>query len=300
MKKPLRGIVPPMVTPLLDRDTLDVAGLERLVEHILDGGVHGLFVLGTTGEAPSLGYSLRRELIERTCRQVRGRVPVLVGVTDTAFVESLRLGRWAAEAGADAVVLAAPYYFPAGQPELVEYVEHLAAELPLPVFLYNTPTMTKVVFEPGTLQVLLQNDRIAGVKDSSGDLAYFERLLSVARERPDWSVLIGPEHLLSQAVSRGGHGGVNGGANLRPRLFVDLYEAARTRDALRVAALQAEVLKLGRIYEIGQHTSAVIKGLKCALSLLGICDDFMAEPFRRFRSSERERVRELLDELAPA
>ena len=79
----LHGIVPPLITPLLGRDELDVAGLERLVEHILKGGVHGLFILGTSGEAPSLSYRLRRELIDRVSRQVKGRVPLLVGVTDT-------------------------------------------------------------------------------------------------------------------------------------------------------------------------------------------------------------------------
>ena len=77
---PLRGIIPPMVTPLSDRDTLDLAGLERLVEHIVAGGVHGLFILGTTGEGPSLSYRMRCELIERVCDQVGDRVPVLVGV----------------------------------------------------------------------------------------------------------------------------------------------------------------------------------------------------------------------------
>src|SRR5580658_8084483 len=96
----LRGIIPPIVTPLRSRDELDVAGLEGLIEHILAGGVHGLFVLGTTGEAPSLSYRLRRELIERACCQVAGRVPVLVGITDTAFVEAVHLARFAADAGA--------------------------------------------------------------------------------------------------------------------------------------------------------------------------------------------------------
>src|SRR4030042_1431961 len=80
---PLRGIIVPMVTPLLDHDKLDAAGLERLVEHVLAGGVHGLFILGTTGEAPSLSYRLRHELIDRVCEQVNGRVPALVGFTDT-------------------------------------------------------------------------------------------------------------------------------------------------------------------------------------------------------------------------
>jgi 4-hydroxy-tetrahydrodipicolinate synthase len=286
-----------MITPLMDRDVLDVAGLERLIEHVLAGGVHGVFILGTTGEAPSLSYRLRRELIERTCRQVRGRVPVLVGVTDTAFVESVNLARHAADAGATAMVLAPPYYFPAGQDELVEYVQHLVAELPLPVFLYNMPMMTKVVIEPDTIRRLRDQPRIMGVKDSSGDLAYFDQLLAISRERSDWSVLVGPEHLLAETVRRGGCGGVNGGANLCPRLFVDLFAAASRGDQARVAELQKRVQQLGALYQVGHHASAIIKGLKCALSLLGVCSDFMAEPFHRFRAPERERIRQMMQEL---
>lgn len=286
-----------MVTPLCQRDTLDVAGLERLLEHVLAGGVHGVFILGTTGEAPSLSYRLRRELITRTCRQVRGRVPVLVGITDTAFVESVALARFAAAEGARALVLAPPYYFPAGQPELLDYVQRLTAELPLPLFLYNMPQMTKVMFEPQTIRRLRDNDRIIGVKDSSGDLAYFDQLLALARERPDWSVLVGPEHLLPDAVRRGGHGGVNGGANLHPRLYVDLYQAACRGEAARIADLHEQVVQLGRIYRVGRHASAIIKGLKCALSLCGICDDFMAEPFERFHEPERAQIRQLLTDI---
>ena len=96
LPSPLRGIVPPLVTPLLDNDTLDAAGLDRLIEHVLAGGVHGLFILGTSGETPCLSYRLRRELITRVCRQVGTRVPVLVGVTDTSLTEALALARSAA------------------------------------------------------------------------------------------------------------------------------------------------------------------------------------------------------------
>jgi dihydrodipicolinate synthase/N-acetylneuraminate lyase len=88
LKSPMKGIVPPSVTPLIDNDTLDVEGHERLIEHTISGGVHGIFILGTTGEFASLSYKLRRELIERTCQLVNGRVPVLVGITDSAFSES--------------------------------------------------------------------------------------------------------------------------------------------------------------------------------------------------------------------
>src|ERR1039457_7001473 len=128
MKSPLTGIVPPMITPLRDRDELDAAGLEKLLEHMLSGGVSGLFILGTTGKGPSLSYRLRRELIERVCKQVNRRVPVLVGITDTAFAESVQLARFAADSGADAVVVAPPYYMPEGQPELQEWLDHLLPE----------------------------------------------------------------------------------------------------------------------------------------------------------------------------
>src|SRR5262245_13092169 len=118
LKVSLRGIIPPLITPLRDIAALDPAALERLIEHVLAGGVSGLFILGTTGEAPSLSGRLRRELIERVCRQVQLRVPVLVGVTDTSLAETLSLARHAAEAGAQAVVTSAPYYFAPSQLEL--------------------------------------------------------------------------------------------------------------------------------------------------------------------------------------
>ncbi|MBT3374274.1 MAG: dihydrodipicolinate synthase family protein [Lentisphaerae bacterium] len=294
-----RGIIPPLVTPLAGRDELDVEGLERLVEHVLAGGVHGLFMLGTTGEGPSLGYRLRREVIAEACRIASDRVPVLVGITDTAFVESLAMAECAADAGASAVVLAPPYYFPEGQPELLEYLHHLVPELPLPLFLYNMPMMTKVCFAPETVCQAMDIDGIVGIKDSSGDLGYFRKICAVARQRrPEWSLLMGTESFVAAAVELGAHGGVCGGANVAPRLFVDFYEAALARDEAGVAGLANKVADLGAIYGVGRHASSGIKGIKCALSVLGICSDFMAEPFHRFHDVEREQIHTDLEVLA--
>ena len=287
-----------MVTPLRARDELDVAGAERLIEHIVNGGVSGLFILGTTGEGPSLSYRLRRELITLACRQVRGRVPVLVGITDTAFVESVNLARHAADAGADALVLAPPYYLPPGQPELQEYVEHLAAELPLPLFLYNMPGLTKVQYEMECLRRAMDIPRIVGLKDSSNNMTYFKEALALLQHRPDWTLLVGPEERLAETVLAGGHGGVNGGANLFPKLYVQLYQAARAGDLPRTELLHAQVMQISQsLYRIGRHSSSIIKGIKCALACQGICDDFMAEPFHRFRAEERARVESCLPEL---
>ncbi len=298
LAQPLRGIIPPMVTPLLDRDTLDTTGLERLIEHVLAGGVHGLFILGTTGEAPSLSHRLRCEFIERVCDQVRGRVPVLVGITDTSFVESVNVAEKAAQAGAQALVLAPPYYFPAGQAELLEYLKHLVAELPLPLFLYNMPNRPKPVFEPAIVRAASELPGVVGLKDSSANMIYFHQLQYLLEDRPEFSLLIGPEQLLAEAILVGGHGGVCGGANLAPRLYVDLYEAALAKDLARVESLHKTMMRLhSTIYSVGHYESRFLKGLKCALSCLGICSDFLAEPFHRFREPERQMIQGYLDQL---
>jgi dihydrodipicolinate synthase/N-acetylneuraminate lyase len=291
MKSPLNGIIPPMVTPLRGRDELDLAGLERLIEHLLAGGVSGLFILGTTGEGPSLSYSLRRELINHVCRLVNMRVPILVGITDTSFVESVRVAGFAADAGAYAVVLAPPYYLPEAQPELQEYLDHLLPELPLPVFLYNMPALTKVPYDLVTIRRAMNNKRIIGLKDSSGDMAYFRGAAELIRRRRDWSLFIGPEEKLLESLQLGGNGGVSGGANIFPKLYVKLVEAYRAGDQPRAEALQTQIQRVSdALYQVGKHSSSIIKGIKCALACLGICDDFMAEPLHRFGAGERDLV----------
>ncbi len=295
---PLKGIIPPMITPLLNRDELDVAGLERLVERILAGGVRGLFILGTTGEAPSLSYRLRHELIDRVCRQVAGRVPILVGVTDTAFMESVNITEHAAQAGASAVVLSAPYYFPAGQPELLEYLSHLVPQLPLPVFLYNMPSHTKLAFEPDTVREAAAIPGIVGLKDSSANMTYFHFLQHKLANHPSFTLLVGPESLLAESVLLGGHGGICGGANMFPELYVKLYEAAESQNITRVVELHRHVMDIvTTIYSVGKYNSSIIKGIKCALSILGVCNDFMAEPFHRFRKEERSRIQTYLENV---
>lgn len=297
VKNDFRGIIPPLVTPLKSNQELDRAGLEKLVEHVLAGGVHGLFILGTTGEGPSLGEELKREMISRVCRQVGKRVPVLVAITDTSFTASLALAEHAADCGVSAAVIAPPYYFAPSQAELLEYLGHLAPQLPLPLFLYNMPSMTKVNIQPSTLRQAAEIKGIIGFKDSGGDMIRFHEYLCIMRELPDFPLLMGPEELLGESVLFGGHGGISGGANIFPSLYVEIYEAARDKNIGRVLAAQEKIFRLRRIYACGKYSSSYLKGVKCALSCMGICSDFMADPFHAFREAERLEVKRLLVEM---
>lgn len=296
-QRPYRGIIPPLVTPLSGADDLDEAGLKHLIDHLCGGGVHGLFILGTTGEAPSLSHRLRRNMIERSCTFTKKRLPVLVGVTDTAFVESVELAHHASECGADAVVVAPPYYLPPGQPELLEYLKDLISELPLPCMLYNMPPLTKVEIGTAVIEQLLSNDGIVGIKDSSGDMSYFHHIENLVHAKTNWSVLMGSELLMMDSVLSGGDGGVTGGANLFPRFFSAAWSAAENGDLKAVHRMQQTMIKLQQLYHIGQHASAGIKGIKCALEILGISSARMAEPFRAFNEPEKQAVASLLDTL---
>lgn len=296
-KSPLCGIIPPLVTPLKDNETLDIESLERLIEHLISGGVHGLFILGTTGEEQSLSYRIRKQVIEETCRINQGRLPVLVCITDTSIEESVKLANFAANCGAQGVVSAPPYYFSPAQAELIQFYEELVAQLPLPLFLYNMPSHVKVNFAPTTIHRIAQNPQVVGFKDSSANAVYFQSVMHIMKDRPDFSMLVGPEEITGECVLMGGHGGINGGANMFPELYVSMYNAAKAGNLQEVRRLQPYIMQISQsIYTVGQHGSSYLKGLKCALSLLGVInDDFVASPFYKFNSPEREKIRQALD-----
>ncbi len=298
-QSPLSGIIPPLVTPLKGNDTLDIESLERLIEYLIAGAVHGLFILGTTGEEQSLSYRLRQQMIRETCRINNNRLPVLVCITDTSIVESIKLAQLAADCGASGVVSAPPYYFATGQPELAEFYETLVPQLPLPVFLYNMPSHTKVNFAPATIHRIAANEQVVGFKDSSANTVYFQSVMYAMKERPDFAMLVGPEEVTGECVLLGAHGGINGGANMFPELYVSMYNAAKAGNLAEVKRLQQFIMQISvSVYTVGQHGSSYLKGLKCALSLLGIIDDdFVAAPFNKFNEPERDKVRQALAAL---
>jgi 4-hydroxy-tetrahydrodipicolinate synthase len=290
------GVVPPLITPLADRDQLDIPAFTRLIDHHITGGANTLFLLGTTGELASLSPRTRRDVITRGARHIAGRVPFVVGITDLSLPESLALASHAMVAGAAAVVVTVPYYLPPTQDELVTYVQTIAREQPLPILLYNIPVLTKVAFEVETVRRLADVDKVIGIKDSSGELQYLRDVAATAR--PDWSLLVGAARLFTASIEAGLHGCVPGPANIAPRLFADLYAALTANDAPRAAALQARVDRVSSISRItGSRVPDGIRGIKTALNLMGIGNGQMAHPFQPATPDQRDQIRAILLEL---
>jgi 4-hydroxy-tetrahydrodipicolinate synthase len=240
------GVVPPLCTPLTEDGEVDTASLERLTAFQLDAGVHGLFVGGSTGEIAQLTDAARDTALRTVVRTAAGQVPVLAGAIDTGTLRVLEHARRAQALGADAVVVTAPFYVGVGEQEVRAHYELLHAALELPVVAYDIPSNVGYKLPPGLVAELAQAKVIAAVKDSSGDLEGFRRVLD-GTAGSGAGCLTGSETLADLAMASGADGIVPGLGNVDPHGYVRLYEAARTG---HFEAARAEQRRLAELFEI--------------------------------------------------
>lgn len=300
-QKLLKGIIVPTITPLTQQGTLHKAGVERLVDHLLGGDINGLFLAGTTGEGPALSYQIRRELVSNVCKQVNGRIPVVIAALDSSPAETLTMISYAADAGAVAAAVAPPFYMPLSQTDIVRYVETISQRSPLPLYLYNVPNANLPRFSLGALDKLSQLENVRGFKDSTGCREFLLDAIRIFSGRSDSSVLVGPEGLLMEALRAGAHGGVSGGANLFPGLYRRTYDAAAVGDWRKAEQLHRWILRVENdFYRVGEAESSLIRGVKVAASLLGLCNDTIGSPYSPATPEQIRDVAQKLDRFQKA
>ncbi|MET8468501.1 dihydrodipicolinate synthase family protein [Streptomyces sp. NPDC006422] len=286
LTSPLRGVVPPVCTPLDAHGEVDTASLARLVEHLVDGGVHGLFALGSTSEVAYLTDARRATVLETVVRAAAGRVPVLAGVIDTTTPRVLDHAARAAELGADGLVATAPFYTRTHPLEIARHFRRIREAVDLPLFAYDLPVSVHSKLSAALLRELAQDGTLAGVKDSSGDEGGLRRLIVELGGRngrrngpaPDFSVLTGSELTVDAALLAGVDGVVPGIGNVDPAGYVRLYEAARAGDWELAAKEQERLVELFGIVDVGPEedmgrSSSALGSFKGALRLLGVIDD---------------------------
>jgi 4-hydroxy-tetrahydrodipicolinate synthase len=299
---PLRGIVPPTVTPLDRAHRLDRGSFTRVLEHLLAGGVHGIFVLGSTSEVVFHDADVRREIVEHAVGIVNGRVPVLVGAVDPTTQRVIEHARAAKAAGADGIVVTAPFYARTSQAEIIDHFRFVRDAVDIPLIAYDIPVCVHVKLERATVATLMREGVIAGLKDSSGDEGNFRYALMDGAERPDFFAMTGAELTADCAMLMGAHGIVPGLANVDPHAYVRLYEAAGRGDWAAARAEQEHLCRLFEIVRVGLPRTSVgaagVGGFKTAMTLLGIIDDnVMALPQRTLEGGEIERVAAILKEV---
>jgi 4-hydroxy-tetrahydrodipicolinate synthase len=298
----LHGIVPPILTPVTAEETIDLASLRRLVGFLIEGGVHGIWVLGTTGEFASFDRRERAEAVRAAVEAADGRVPVVANISDAATRLAIEHAREAAAAGADALALLPPYYYLNEADELLEHFRRVRQAVDLPLLAYNIPQNVKVKFGVDTILRLGEEGTIVGLKDSQNDLDWFRQVMTGARQRGiALRGFLGTRYLIDAGLLAGAHGAIPGVANIAPRLCVECYEAARRGDfeaSDRATAKLIAVTRLGGLARGGSATAGNFATMKAALKRWGVLStSLVTAPLRNLSEEEEARVAETVAKL---
>jgi 4-hydroxy-tetrahydrodipicolinate synthase len=291
MSVDLHGIIPPLVTPLDAEGGLALDGIPALVEHVLAGGVHGIFATGSQGEAFALTPDERAQVWQAVVMAVDGRVPVIAGTGAITTREAVALSRRAEQVGADAIAPITPFFITPTQDELYRYYADIAAAVSLPVLGYSNPGRAGGVrLTPETLARLAEDiPHFAGVKDTSGDLAETAAILRACP--PAFAVFVGRDTLIYGALCHGAAGAVGMTVNVLPELVVAIYDAFQAGDHARARALQDRLAAFhAALPGFGSYPAPV----KAALDIMGLPAGPPRLPVAPLDAEQRARLRDLL------
>jgi len=286
-----KGIIPPIVTPMLANEDVDCARLEVWIDHLLSRGVHGIFVLGTTGECYSLDESEKQKIIATAVAHVAGRVPVYAGTGAETTREAVRLTGIAHREGASGVSVITPYFISPSQSELADHYRRIAEAVQIPILLYNNPSTTGgIKLEPETVAKLAGVPGIVGIKDSTGDMQHFNEIVRLV---PDtFSVLQGRDTLIWHALMSGAKGAIPATCNFAVDYCVGIYEAFRTGDRERAQEFQRKLAPVRIAMALGTAPGTV----KAALAAMGESVGPSRSPIAPLPPAQTKRLVEILTE----
>ena len=304
MSSQFQGVIPPVVTPRHADGSIDTASLQNLTKHLLDGGVSGLFVLGSSAEVPYM-TNAERELVVSTIAEANsaagaGRVPLIVGANEQTTNRVIEEARKVIDLGADAIVVTSMYYAIGNADETETHFRAIHAAVSKPIFAYDVPVRTHFKLPTDLLVRLGRDGVIAGVKDSSGDDVSFRQLLLAARDIDNFDIFTGHEVVVDGALLGGAQGVVPGLGNVDPRGYRSLFDAARAGDWAKAAAEQDRLADLFEIvYTPNGRVSGGAAGLgafKTALQIMGVIEsNTMSVPMPALNEDETTAIKVILE-----
>ncbi len=291
----IEGVFSPTVTPLDEKERVDELGFVKQLERLIENGVHGIYLLGSSGEFATLTNTERERAMDIATNTIAGRVPIVCCVMDTSTQRVIQNIEIAQQFEIDAVAATPGYYYPStDDADIVEFYRLISNSTDLPVLIYNIPMTVKTAIKPQVIVRLADEcDNIIGMKDSSGDWINCLNLLSLLGDRDDFSIMIGSHYLIGAAVLFGADGGVISISNVAPKEAVALYNAAKARDIDEVDRLQKWMIKLSKLYTYGQGVS----GMKACLEIMGVCLAHTTSPLLPLDDSAKAELKNLLTDL---
>jgi len=287
----LKGIIPPMVTPLDKNENIDKKAIERVVNYLIKGGVHGVFPLGSTGESYGLSFEKKKEIIETVVEATNKRVPIYVGTGATTTKETISLTKLATDIGVDALSVITPVFITPNDQELYNHYHAIASSTNLPIILYNNPGRTGINLSADLVVKLSKIDNIVGIKDSSGDMTQGAEY--IRRTDDDFAVLAGRDTLIFAFLSYGGKGAVAATANIVPQIVVKIYEEYQKGNYQEALKAQFQLAPLRMAFNLGSFPVVMKEGL----NLLGIEVGSTLKPVEPLTKEAREKLKEVLHNI---
>ena len=277
MRKKYQGVIIPAVTPLTESYLLDWEGVTMLLEHFRSAGVMP-FILGTTGEAPSLSFSLKEEFVRLAIRLKQPGDVLYAGISSNCLEESVEMGKRYLSAGTDVLVATLPSYYALNEGQMKRYFEKLADGIGGPVMVYNIPSTTHMSIPLQVIDELSRHPHIVGTKDSERSDERLKESLRLWAEREDFSHFLGWAARSAEAVLGGSDGLVPSSGNIDPVVYRDLYDAAIKGDRAEAERLQHASDKLGERYQAGRSLGESLAALKGILEEMKLCGSTVMSP----------------------
>jgi len=289
------GIFTPIITPLNQDEQINEKAFANHLDYLIDNGIHGIYLLGTSGEFVALDDEQRKLAIQIAVDRVNGRIPIICGAMDSSTKRVIHNVEIAEELGVDAVAMTPPYYYPPySDKDIIAFYKSVASSTSLPVVIYNIPQMTKVMVKAEVIcQLNADVENIVGIKDSSRNWDNFLEMLADLGEDQGFSILLGAHTLAGAAIMLGAEGSVMSISNIDPNTAVRLYEAAKTQKIDELNKLQFRLLKLGELYKYGSPVSC----LKACLEIMGLCKDYTTSPLQPVDEQGKLKLKELLEKF---
>ena len=286
-----KGIIPAMVTPITGDGKINTEALRKLTNYLIEGGVHGLFPVGSQGEFYALTFEEKKKVLEVVVDETRGRVPVYAGTGAITTREAVALTKMAESVGASAVSVITPFFVHPSDAELLEYYTAVAKSTRLPVLLYNNPGRTGVNISADFVVKASKVDNIVAIKDSSGDLTLTAEY--IRRTGETFSVLAGRDTLIYGTLCYGGKGAIAATANVAPKIIVEIYEAFMAGDMKRSLEAQFRLAPLRLAFDLG--TFPVV--IKEALTLIDIEAGVGIPPVGGMKPEAKAELKEILKNM---
>lgn len=286
------GATVALATPLDENGALDHTALAKLVSRVVEAGMVGISPTGSTGEGPRLDRETRVAVTRAVRELAPAGMPIVSGVPLSSVTEGLGELEMMAASGATAALVAPPHYYPLTDSDAVGLYQYLADRSPVPLVLYNIPVYTKVRFAPHVVGTLAEHPNVAGIKDSSREMEYFQQVVA-ATEGTDFAVLTGSDTMLVASLLSGGYGTIAASANLVPELSAGICRAMQAGDIEDALASQRRLQHVIHACRGGTPPAA----WKAALHHAGVCEPYLAPPATGLTGAEHKTLVETLESL---